>query len=136
VTRDSEALPHYRAAWLALGWLMVGAVGIGSLWPSMPGPAGGLSDKLLHFGAYSALAFVFAGAIERSRWWRIAFSLLALGIGIEIMQAFWTESRSAEWLDAAANTFGVATGLMSAALFPGGWCRQLESAFGAPGTRQ
>lgn len=136
MTRDSEALPHYRAAWLALGWLMVGAVGVGSLWPSMPGPAGGLPDKLLHFGAYSALAFVFAGAIERRRWWRIALSLLALGIGIEIAQALWTESRNAEWLDAAANAFGVATGLMSAALFPGGWCRQLELAFGAPGTRQ
>jgi VanZ family protein len=136
VTRDSEALPRFRAAWLALGWLMVGAVGVGSLWPSMPGLAGGLSDKLLHFGAYSALAFVFAGAIERRRWWRIALGLLALGTGIEIMQALLTESRSAEWLDATANALGVATGLISAALFPGGWCRQIELAFARPAERQ
>lgn len=135
MTRDSEALPRYRGAWLTLGWLMVLAVGFGSLWPSMPAATAGVSDKLLHFTAYAALAFVFAGSVERHRWWRIVLGLLALGIGIEIAQALWTNSRNAEWLDMAANASGVAAGILAAAAFPGGWCRQVELALGIAGSQ-
>lgn len=129
-----EELPRYRAAWFALGWLLVLGVAVGSLLPSLPDVSAGVSDKLMHFAAYGALAFLFMGAAGRRRWLHVALGLLALGAAIELAQATLTAARSGEWLDMAANSAGVATGLLAAAAFPGNWCRQVEvlAGIGAP----
>jgi VanZ family protein len=126
-------LPRFRAAWLAFGWSLVVLVGVGSLLPSSHASVAGVSDKLTHFAAYFSLAFVFAGAVERARWLRIALGLLALGAGLEMAQGRLTTTRSAEWLDLAANAAGIAAGLLAARGVPGGWCRRVELAFGVGG---
>jgi VanZ family protein len=126
VTKASESLPRFRAAWLAAGWLMVLAVAVGSLWPTLPEVGVEVSDKTLHFGAYASLAFVFAGVVERRHWGRVIVGLLLLGAGIELAQAFLSPTRTGEWLDMAANAAGVLAGMLTAALFPMSWCRHVE----------
>jgi VanZ family protein len=133
VTRGSDVLPRYRNAWLALGWLMVLTIAVGSLWPSLPKAASGLSDKFLHFTAYAGLAFMFAGVIERRHWGRVAVGLLVFAGVIELAQEYLTTSRSGEWLDMAANATGVGAGMLTAALFPRSWCRQVEIMVGLQG---
>lgn len=134
MTKGPEALPRYRGAWLALGWLLIALVAVGSLWPSAPTLGGGMSDKLAHFCAYFTLAFVFAGATGGGHRGRVALWLLAYGAAIELAQLQLTATRTAEWLDMAANAGGVFAGVALAAIVPGGWCRRLELAFGLGGT--
>lgn len=131
-----EELPRYRGAWFALGWLLVLGVAVGSLLPSLPDVSTGVSDKLMHFAAYAALAFLFMGAVGRRHWLRIGLGLLALGAAIEVAQAMLSSTRSGEWLDMAANAAGVATGIVAAASFPANWCRQVEVLAGLGGARR
>jgi VanZ family protein len=136
VTRDSDVLPRYRNAWLALGWLMVLTIAVGSLWPSLPKAASGVSDKFLHFTAYAGLAFMFAGVIERRHWGRVVIGLLLFAGAIELAQEYLTTSRRGEWLDMAANATGVGAGMFTAALFPRSWCRQVEIMVGLQGAQR
>lgn len=136
VTKDSEALPRYRGAWLTLGWLLLLGIGVGSLWPTLPRATAGISDKFMHFAAYACLAFVFAGALQRARWPWLALALIGFGAAIELAQAGLTATRSGEWLDLAANAAGVVVGIGLVALCPGNWCRQLERAVGLGGVGQ
>jgi VanZ family protein len=129
----SEELPRYRTAWLSLAWLLVLVITVGSLVPGVPQVATGVSDKFMHFAAYAGLAFLFMGALGRRRWAAVATGLLALGGGIELAQAWLTETRSGEWLDMAANTAGIAAGIVLAGIYPVNWCRQLELAAGFGG---
>lgn len=132
----AEELPRYRAAWFALGWLLVFGVAVGSLLPSLPSVSAGVSDKFMHFAAYAALAFLFMGAVGRRHWHRTALGLLALGAALELAQATLTGARSGEWLDMAANAAGVAAGVVAAAAFPGNWCRQVEVLAGVGSARR
>lgn len=131
-----EELPRYRGAWFALGWLLVLGVAVGSLLPSLPDVSAGVSDKFMHFAAYAALAFMFMGAVGRRHWLRIGLGLLALGGGIELLQALVSPTRSGEWLDMAANAMGVVVGILAAGAFPTNWCRQLEVLAGVGGVRR
>jgi len=116
-----------------LGWLMMLLIAVGSLSPSLPKAASGVSDKLLHFTAYAGLAFMFAGVIERRHWGRVMVGLLLFGGAIELAQEYLTTSRGGEWLDMAANAMGVVAGMFTAALFPRSWCRQVEIMAGLHG---
>ena len=136
VTRDSDRLPRYRGAWLALGLGMTLLLALGSLWPSVPQAALGVSDKFMHFGAYAGLAFMYAGVFERRHWGRVVAGLLLFGGAIELAQELLSPSRSGEWLDMAANATGVIAGMFTALLFPGSWCRQVERLVGLDGTRR
>lgn len=131
-----EELPRYRSAWFALGWLLVLGVAVGSFLPSLPQVSAGVSDKLMHFAAYATLAFLFMGAAGRRHWLSIGLGLLALGGGIEVLQATLSSTRSGEWLDMAANAAGVTGGILAAGAFPSNWCRQLELLAGAGGVRR
>jgi VanZ family protein len=130
VTRDSDHLPRYRGAWLALGWGTTLLIALGSLWPSVPQQSFGASDKFIHFGAYACLAFMYAGVVERRYWGRVVLGLLLFGGAIEFAQELLTASRSGEWLDMVANAIGVMAGVFTAMLFPGSWCRQVERLVG------
>lgn len=76
--------------------------------PSMPEN----SDKLEHFAAYFLLA---ASAVQLfRRGWLLCFvgvALVAMGVCIEFAQGALTTTRSADPLDALANTVGVVSGL-------------------------
>ncbi len=130
---DSETVPRYRAAWLALGWLLLCGVAVGSLVPAVPAAAAQISDKLMHFLAYAVLAFVFIGAYGRHRWPFFVIGLLLLGAAIELAQGLLVASRASEWLDLAANSAGVATGTLVALAIPGNWCRHVERRLGFDG---
>ncbi|WP_240902105.1 VanZ family protein [Wenzhouxiangella sp. XN24] len=126
-------MPRYRPLWLALGWLMLLTVAVGSLVPSVPAAAAQVSDKLMHFLAYAALAFVFVGASGRRKWPRFVLGLLLLGAAIELAQGLLVASRASEWLDMAANAGGVAAGTLAALAIPGNWCRHVERRLGFDG---
>ena len=136
VTRDSDHLPRYRGTWLALSWGMTLFIALGSLWPSLPQVAVEVSDKFMHFSAYAALAFMYAGVVERRHWRRVVVGLLMFGGAIELAQELLTASRSGDWLDMAANAMGVMAGVFTAMLFPRSWCRQVERLVGLDGTRR
>ena len=126
-------MPRYRGVWLALGWGMALCIAFGSLWPSMPQVATGISDKFLHFSAYAGLAFCFSGVVERHHWARVVVGLLLFGGAIELAQEFLSPTRTGELGDLAANAAGIVAGILVAALFPQSWCRRVESLAGLHG---
>ena len=81
--------------------------------PAWPG-----SDKVLHFFAYALLGVLFFRAFAATRvndppgrvvvWSILAAALY--GLSDEVHQAF-VPSRSAQWLDAAADALGAAAGV-------------------------
>jgi hypothetical protein len=80
---------RYPHVWLAIGWLLVIGVIVGSL---LPGPViqeitPPLNDKLEHFTAYFALMVWFAGLYPRAKHLDIAAD--AVGIAVALALAFW-----------------------------------------------
>lgn len=119
-------------AWRLVAWGMALAILVGSLWPSMPAVPGGLSDKLLHFLAYVALALVFTAAFSRRHWLAIALGLAVFGALVEVLQHVLPGRREAEWLDLGSNLAGIATGLAAALAVPHSWRRKLDRVLGRP----
>ena len=119
-------------AWRLLAWGMALAILVGSLWPSMPSVAGGVSDKLLHFLAYVALALVFAAAFSRRHWLAIALGLAVFGALIELLQYGLPGRRAGEWMDLVSNLGGIAVGLAVALAVPHRWRRKLDRVLGRP----
>lgn len=83
-------------------------------------------DKWLHGVSFAVLAIWFAGLYGRSAYWRIALSLLAFGMLIEVCQRL-VGYRTADWLDVAADVGGIAIGLVVGAAGAGGWALHVES---------
>jgi hypothetical protein len=112
--------------WSALGWLLVASVAIGSL---IPGPmlekVAAVDDKIMHAGAYFVLMIWFAGFYRRAVYPVIAAVLLALGIGLDLLQRL-TETRSFDWYDIGMNCAGVLIGLALSLSLIGGWCQRVE----------
>jgi VanZ family protein len=74
------------------------------------------SDKLLHAAAFFAFAFLADRGWPAARYWLPkALPLLAYGALIELAQST-TASRSAEWLDLAADGAGLLLYALAAAL--------------------
>ncbi len=111
--------------WSVLGWLLVAGVVVGSLIPGQVLQAVDVDDKTMHAGAYLVLMVWFAGFYRRAFYPVIAFVLLSLGLGLDFLQAF-TETRSFDWVDIAANSVGVGAGLVLSLLLLGGWCQWVE----------
>lgn len=100
---------HWR--WLTLGLLV--AISVLSLWPLDSLPAVPGSDKTHHLIAYAAL--MFPAALHRARYWSgLALLFVSYSGLIELLQPY--VNRHGEWLDLAANTAGVACGLLAGAL--------------------
>jgi hypothetical protein len=116
---------RYPKFWAAVGWLLVAGVVIGSLMPGPNVPSLGLSDKVMHAGAYFTLMVWFAGFYRRGVYPLIAGVLIALGVGLDLLQRL-TETRSFDWYDVAMNCAGVAVGLILSRLLVGGWSQRLE----------
>lgn len=119
-------LKPLRRPWVWLGlWLLAIAVVIGTC--LMPGadlpPMPRNIDKIEHALAFFVLA---AGAVQLFNPGRAllgaAAGLVLLGVGIEFAQAVLTVDRSADPLDALADSAGVLLGLATA-LSP--WCDAL-----------
>jgi hypothetical protein len=100
-----------RAAW----WAALAMVIVGELLPGASAPMKwvgetGISDKVLHFGAYLVLAGIPVYGFARPRGVRWALAMIALGAALELAQKL-VPGRSFEWGDMLANTAGVLTGM-------------------------
>lgn len=117
---------RYSRFWAATGWLLIAGVIVGSLIPGSAVPTvGGLNDKAMHASAYFTLMVWFSGFCRRSLYPVVAAVLVALGIGLDLLQQL-TETRLFELHDVAMNCTGVALGLVASLLLLGGWCQRLE----------
>lgn len=95
------------AGWLAL--LLAGIIIFLSVIQPGGVPAPDISDKLKHFIAYGALAAPFCVFMGRRRIILAILLVVALGIIMEIAQAFAGTGRSPSVLDAIANALGTGT---------------------------
>lgn len=113
--------------WLLASAVLVGVVVWGSLetGTDIPGPPG--FDKVEHLTVYLALALWFTGLVHRGRYWLVVCGLLALGASMEALQYAMHAGRTADVLDMAANTAGIAAGIAIAVLGSGGWARKVEA---------
>lgn len=109
---------HRPRLWLALwGVLIAGVIGV-SLVPARDLPSSLFFhgfDKVEHAVGYAVLS-LYAGMLfaQRRAQALAAIGLVLLGIGMEIAQAMFTDSRSAELQDALAGAFGVLAGWLPA----------------------
>lgn len=104
---------------------MLAGVVLGSLLPGSAVPDLGVSDKIMHASAYFGLMVWFAGLYRRGFYPLIAGVLLALGLGLDLLQGL-TETRSFDWRDIGMNSAGVVAGLLASLLLLGGWCQRVE----------
>jgi len=118
---------RYRPFWIAASVVLVLGVVWGSLQTVFGGEVPQGFDKVEHFSTYMFLAVWFTGIFARPRWWLVVLALLALGASMEAGQYIMRAGRTADVYDMAANTAGVAAGLLLAALLTGGWAQRFES---------
>lgn len=111
--------------WMALGWLLVAGVCVGSLLPGSTMPSIRLGDKLLHAGSYFLLMIWFAGLYERRRHVFIAAVLVVLGFALDALQGS-VSRRSFDLLDVAANAGGIVAGWIISVTLLEGWCQRIE----------
>lgn len=111
----------FRRIWIAAIVVIVAAIVGGSLSPQQAVPVEQFSDKLGHYIAYLALALAVSGISSPQRLWRSMLGCFLLGAALELAQAAFTEQRSAEWADLAANTAGIATAWLISAQGRAGW---------------
>lgn len=114
--RFGRSLKPFRRPWLwsALWCMAIAAVVVGSLLPAADVPVPDMpdGDKLLHAGAYLALAAMAVQLFPRwSSLLGAGIGLVLLGIGVEYAQGALTADRVADVRDALANTLGVIVGL-------------------------
>ncbi len=107
-----------RIAYLALSYLGLAVFFTLAMAPRIDvGGAPGL-DKVLHFGGFAVVAGLAGLSVVRPS--RLAFHALVFvlaGVMIEIAQHVFIATRTGSWLDALANTAGVAAGFAAAHIF-------------------
>lgn len=118
---------RYRPFWITASAVLVLGVVWGSLQTALGGEVPQGFDKVEHFVTYLLLAVWFTGLVARKRWWMVAATLLLLGAAMEAGQYIMQAGRTADVYDIAANTAGIAAGLLLAALLTGGWAQRIES---------
>jgi VanZ family protein len=119
---------RYPYVWLALGWVLVVGVVVGSL---LPAPiireiTPAMNDKIEHFSAYFVLMMWFGGLYPRAKHVRVAGALLFLGISLDVLQGVATTTRTFDLLDIAADAVGILVALVLSFLLLEGWCQRLE----------
>jgi VanZ family protein len=129
---------RYRRSWLTGGIAMVLIITVVCLLPSTELPSTGLSDKTEHFLAFGALAFWFGSIVVRRDLPWVFVAVVAFGGLIEFLQSAMGLGRQGDLLDLAADSIGVAIGVLLA-LTPLGrwslWVEQQVAKLRAPGAR-
>lgn len=116
---------RYPWLWRLAGWLLIVAVVAGSLMPGHSIPRIVAQDKVLHAGTYFLLMIWFAGLYPRSRHGWIALGLMALGVGLDMLQGL-TSTRSFDPRDIAANAAGILAAFVLSYHLLEGWCQRME----------
>lgn len=117
---------RYRRSWLCGGISMVLVITVVCLLPSTELPSTGLSDKTEHFLAFGALAFWFGSIVVRRDLPWVFLAVVAFGGFIEIAQATMGLGRQGDWFDLAADSIGVALGVLLVLTPLGRWARWVE----------
>ncbi|MEE9143102.1 MAG: VanZ family protein [Gammaproteobacteria bacterium] len=115
---------RFPAIWIVGGWVLVLAAVYFSVMPS-PQLHIGSYDKLMHVVTYLALTLWFVGMYQRSRYAVVGFSMLLLGLVLELVQG--RVGRSPEFGDLLADASGIAIALILGWSLVGGWCLWVES---------
>jgi VanZ family protein len=118
---------RHRRIWIALSVVLVLGVVWGSLQPATGSSMPEGFDKVEHFGTYMILAVWFTGMVRRGRYWVVAGALLLLGLSMEIGQYLMHVGRTADPYDMAANTAGVAVGIVAALRGSSGWLGKVDA---------
>jgi len=100
---------RYLGAWRTIGLMMIVAAFVVSLVPSPLRITSHYIDKQYHFITYASMMFWFVQIYSRERHIWLAIGFVAMGAAIEGLQSL-TGYRTAELLDAVANTVGVLAG--------------------------
>jgi len=100
-----------RKYWLHITLILLASIATLSLWPIAHLPIVPGTDKTHHFIAYAALMLPTA-LRQPKHWLIITFAFLAFSGAIEILQPY--VNRYGEWLDIAANAFGLTCGFIIA----------------------
>lgn len=116
---------RFPRLWTAVAWLLTAGVIVGSLLPGEVVAAMHVRDKILHAGSYFILMVAFAGVYRRRLYPIVAVVLVALGLGLDLLQRL-TETRQFDWNDVAMNCAGVVAGLLLSWWLLGGWCQRVE----------
>lgn len=95
---------------LALFWLLLLTCTVLALLPQSPTGVAGISDVLLHLGAFTTLTLALAAARPASPWWQTGLWMTGYGALIEILQGV-SGWRYAEWGDFGVDILGTALGL-------------------------
>jgi hypothetical protein len=117
---------RYRGFWIASSAVLVAIVVWGSLQTAFSAAPMRGFDKVEHFSTYLCLALWFTGLYRRPRYWLIVVALLGLGLAMEVGQFVMQSGRIGDPYDMAANTGGVAAGLLLALVATGGWAQKVE----------
>ena len=97
--------------WLHITLILLVSIASLSLWPVAHLPSVPGTDKTHHFIAYAALMLPTALRLPK-HWLIITVAFLAFSGAIEIIQPY--VNRYGEWLDMAANVFGLICGFILA----------------------
>lgn len=116
---------RFPKLWTSFAWLLTAGVIVGSLLPGEVVAQVHVRDKLMHAGAYFVLMVAFAGLYRRGVYPIVAVMLVALGLGLDLLQLL-TQTRSFDWEDVAMNCAGIVTGLVLSWWLLGGWCQRVE----------
>lgn len=125
---------RFPRLWFVAGLAIAALVAVVCLMPGGKLPQVGMSDKLKHGIAFSALAFWFGSVIVRRDFVALALSVLTFGGLIEIAQGLMGLGREAEWGDFLADALGAAAGLLLALTPLGQWARWFEQRLPARAT--
>lgn len=109
----TKLLNLIKRHWVSLTLFTLVAITALSLWPLENLPTVPGTDKTHHLIAYAALMFPVA-LRKPDRWIMLGLLFVAYSGAIELLQPY--VNRYGEWLDLAANTAGVACGLVIAGL--------------------
>lgn len=97
-------------------WRMFGFIGLFLILLASLAPQRGEApsienlDKALHFIVYAIASWYLHQTSQNRLPVKLSFSLFCYSALIEVLQ-YLTETRSAQWLDLAANLLGIASGL-------------------------
>jgi VanZ family protein len=119
---------RYPYVWLALGWMLVIGVIVGSLLPApiLREITPAVNDKIEHFSAYFVLMMWFGGLYPRAKHLSVAGALLFLGIALDVLQGVATTTRTFDLFDIAADAVGILVALVLSFWLLEGWCQRLE----------
>jgi VanZ family protein len=120
---------QFPRLWLSTAWLCVVGAMLVCLAPSnasVIAPIFELNDKLAHALGFALLMICFAGIYPRARYRWVALGLLLMGILIEVLQAWMSLGRQAEFIDVLADAVGIALGVIVGRYWLGGWAQRVE----------